>query len=118
MYLLVAIILLLGISFENKAQVNDQGNKISLIEIKVPYTEVYDDGIYRKVYSSCQIFGASGNKVLGVSQKYDRPAQFNLSEGDYTLIINLSNGKLIEKEITVVGNQFEVIKMINTSTKF
>ncbi|MBE0551766.1 MAG: hypothetical protein IH619_05245 [Ignavibacterium sp.] len=111
MYLLVAIIMLLGISFENQVQVNDQGKKISFIEVKVPCTEVYDAGIYRKVYSLFQIFDASGNKVLGVSQKYDRPAQFKLSEGDYTLIIDLSNGKLIEKEITVFGNQFEVIQM-------
>lgn len=110
-YLSISIILLFGISSKSPAQINDQEKKISLVEVKVPYTEVYDDGIYRKIYSSFQIFDDNGNKVIGLSQKYDRPAQFKLSEGDYTLVINLSNGKLIEKEFTIVGNQFEVVQI-------
>lgn len=111
MYLSIAIILLFGISSKSPAQINDQEKKISLVEVIVPYTEVYDDGIYRKQYSSFQIFDAFGNKILGVPQKYDRPARIKLSEGNYIFIINLSNGKLIEKEITIAGNQFEVIQI-------
>lgn len=111
MYLSLAIILLFGLSLKSPAQISDSGKKFSLVEIKVPYTEVYDDGIYRKLYSSFQIFDEKGNKVIGLSQKYDCPAKIKLPEGKYTFIVILSNEKVIEKDITVVGNQFEVIQI-------
>lgn len=111
MYLLAATILLLGISLENPAQISDTGKKISLVEVQVPFTEVYDDGIYRKLYSSFQVFDENGNKVVGLSQRYDYPAKIELSQGKYTFIVSLSNGELIEKEVQVLGNQFEVIKI-------
>lgn len=110
-YLFVAIILILGVNFQNPAQVNDLGKKISLIEVIVPFTEIYDDGLYRKLYASYQIFDSTGTKVLGVSEKYDRPVQVKLPEGNYKFLINLSNGNLLEKDFNVVGNQFKVIKV-------
>ncbi len=108
---LVAIILLL-LNVEIPAQINDETKKISLVEVHVPFTEVYDDGIYRKLYSSFQIFDENRNKVVGLSQRYDYPAKIELSQGKYTFVVRISNGELIEKEITIVGNQFEVIKIV------
>lgn len=72
---------------------------------------MYDDGIYRKLYSSSQIFDENGNKIIGLSQKYDCPAKIKLPEDQYTFMVRLSKGELIEKEIIIVGNQFEIIQI-------
>jgi hypothetical protein len=110
-YLSQAAIILLLLNVEIPAQINDETKKISLVEVHVPFTEVYDDGIYRKLYSSFQVFDEKGNKVVGLSQRYDYPAKIELSQGKYTFIVSLSNGELIKKEVQVLGNQFEVIRI-------
>lgn len=108
---IMAILFLSGLYLQISAQLNEPTEKFSIVEVLVPNTDIYDDGIYRKLYSSFQIFSEEGKKLLGVPEKYDRPAKIKLPEGQYTFIVKRSNGEFIVKELTIVGNRFEVIKI-------
>lgn len=107
----IIILLITGLSTQILAQLNEPTEKKSIIEVIVPNTEVYDDGIYRKLYSSFHILNADGVKLIGIPEKFDRPAKIKMNEGNYTFVVKLQNGSLLEKEYTVDGNQFQVIRI-------
>lgn len=109
--IIMVVFLLLALNIQILAQLNEPTEKISIIEVIVPNTVVYDDGIYRKLYSSFNIFSEDGIKLLGVPEKLDRPAKIKMKEGKYTFIVKLQNGSLLEKDYTVDGNQFQVISI-------
>ncbi len=109
--LMIAIILLSGIYVQISAQLNEPTEKFSIVEVQVPNKKVYDDGIYRKLYSSFQVFNEDGRKVIGVPEKYDRPDKIKLKEGNYKFVVRLENGDLLERDFTVEGNQFQVISV-------
>jgi len=46
-----------------------------------------------------------------ISENYDCPAQIRILKGNYKFIVKLSNGSLLEKNITFAGNQYAVIKI-------
>lgn len=79
----------------------------SLVEVRTDYEEIYDDGIYRKVYSGFEVLDIDGNKILSVGEQFDRPAVIKIYDGNYTIRSN-KNNETIDKKIAVSRCNLEV----------
>lgn len=75
--------------------------RYTMVEVVTPSKVVYDDGVYRTIFSSFSIFDKDGNKIIGVGEVPDTPAQIKLPNGTYKISTTDSNGKVIEEEFVV-----------------
>lgn len=104
---ILLIFLLAQSTYTFAFQLNEK-SKFSYIEVITDCTQVYDDGIFRNIFSKFQVYDKNGEKVLEVGSSYDKPAIIKLESGEYKLI-KTNCGKVIEKKILIESNNLKVI---------
>ncbi|MFZ6033976.1 MAG: hypothetical protein ACOYVE_11805 [Melioribacter sp.] len=106
---LLAALILLGLSYIARGSAHEAQN-IVIIEVVTQYRFVYDDGVFRKVYSPFSILDENGQTVINSGEVYDRPTQIKIKPGHYKIVVKNSSGYSKAKEITIKhGNRFQVI---------
>lgn len=103
--LLTSLLFTILISQNSFASTGEK-NSYSIVEVVTPAKEVYDDGIYRTLFSSFYITDQNGNKVLNSGEVFDRAAHVKLTEGTYKIYYIDLNGKLSSKELEVSKGNF------------
>lgn len=78
----------------------------SIIEINTPAEKVYDDGIYRKVYSSFTIYNSNDKIILSSGKYYDNPAQVKLPKGVYKIEFQNSERTISIKKIEIESGTY------------
>ncbi|MDZ7763719.1 MAG: hypothetical protein U5K00_04740 [Melioribacteraceae bacterium] len=73
----------------------------SIIEINTPAEKIYDDGNYRKVYSSFTIYDSNDKIILSSGKYYDNPAQVKLPKGVYKIEFQNSEVTILIKKIEI-----------------
>lgn len=97
---ILSIVFILFLSSGLFAFSNQSDEKISFVEIKTFSKEIYDDCIYRTIYTGFKVYDGNGNKILSVGETYDKPAIIKLNEGDYTIEVKNVN-EIVTKKISV-----------------
>lgn len=99
--ILVSFILLILFSFSGLYSNENRSTGYSIVEIITPSKVVYDDGIYRTVYSSFTLYNESGEKVLSSGDVFDFATKVKLQEGTYKILCKNEDGKIIEKSFVI-----------------
>ena len=81
----------------------------SKVVIYTPVGEVYDDGVFRKLYSGFRIYDTENNLLLRVSTSIDQPVQLRMETGEY-LVRTDTNNKAVYRLVVEQGktNEFTV----------
>jgi len=91
------------------ATIGDNGG-YSIVEVVTPVKIVYDDGMYRKVYSSFIIYDEIGNKIVSSGEVFDFAAKVKLPKGSYRILTLNDRGDLLEKNFVIdKENVFQII---------
>ncbi|WP_041294187.1 hypothetical protein [Ignavibacterium album] len=90
---------------------NGEKKSYSIVEVVTPAKEIYDDGIYRTLFSAFYITNEEGNKVLSSGEVFDKAANVKLTEGTYKIYYSDSNGKLSSKDLEVTKGNFLRIEL-------
>ncbi|MGB9665617.1 MAG: hypothetical protein ACPL25_11980 [Ignavibacteria bacterium] len=108
--ILISLLVLSLVSINSFAS-DDKKNIYSIIEVITPAKEVYDDGIYRKLFGAFYITDENGNKVLSSGEVFDKAAQVKLPEGTYRIHYYGLDGRLFEKNLKVSEEYFLIIEL-------
>lgn len=95
LFLLFLIIYLFPFIFSKAANLSD--SLLSIAQIELPYTLIYDDGVERKVYPSFEILNEQNEIVLKRPSSYDAFPTISLKSGIYKIIYKNKNGEKIKK---------------------
>ena len=88
---------------------NYEEDNFLIVEVVTPAKQVYDDGIYRILFSAFYILDSQGNKIVSSGEVFDYAAKIKLKEGNYTIFYNNLSGKLVQKEINITkGNMLQI----------
>lgn len=90
---------------------NEVTGEYSLVEVRTPSQEVYDDGIERKLFNSFSILNEAGEVLLRIGEVYDKPVKIILSAGSYKILFKGIKGELKENTFTVDKAKFIVINL-------
>lgn len=89
--------------------INFEENNFLIVEVITPAKRVYDDGIYRNLFSSFYVLDIKGNKIVSSGEVFDYPAKIKLKEGNYTIFYFTLTGKLAHRELYLKkGNMIEI----------
>lgn len=85
--------------------------RYSIVELSTPQKIVYDDGLYRNVFSAFTIYDKNENKILSSGEVYDLPAKVKLLPGTYKVTYTNSKGKLVTEDIEIKEVSFYKIEL-------
>ena len=99
LFIMFLIIYLFPFIFSKAANLRD--SVLSIAQIELPYTIIYDDGLERKVYPSFEVLNEKNEIVLKHPSSYDVFPTISLKSGIYKIIYKNENGEKIEKIIKI-----------------
>ncbi len=108
---ILGLFILFGLNSRIKAEPAVDSSGKSIIEVETNYTEIYDDGVYRKLYDSFEIKDQNGKTILCVPKELDKPAQVKLSVGTYILSTITSIGDTITKKVDLTKDQYGNVRL-------
>jgi len=95
----------------NSLASDGEKNFFTVVEVVTPSKEVYDDGIYRTMFSSFYVVDEAGNKIISSGEVFDYAAKIKLSEGKYKIFFRNLNDQLVQKVIIVERGNYLRIKL-------
>lgn len=99
-FILTFVLFIVLASFDSLTYSSEQ-KAYSIVEILTPARLVYDDGLYRTVFSSFTIFDGNGNKILSSGEVFDFAARVKLPLGNYKIITSDEKGSTFVKDLTI-----------------
>ncbi len=101
---IIIILTLINISMISASEI--EKNNYSYVEIITPIKTVYDDGVYRVVFSAFSLYNESDEKILDCGEVYDYATIIKVPHGTYKIKFYNDKGELIERKFTTDDKKF------------